>query len=191
MSDIIEHYQLFGFVFFLLLFFSYLVFNTFFDIRDLGISGFEPDETAESEKKIFRFKGIPPMPDYDDQELEYKFQKLFLNPKNGIIIFLKSYNLLRVYHKRELENLYYFYENWNSKSFKFKESEMEKLRDLLYADIKEFLLLLYGSSRETNNGYFQVESNMDRLYQLIDNILSNYNLIDEIIEGNRFEVSDS
>jgi len=188
MSDIIEHYQLFGFVFFLLLFFTYLVFDTFFDIEDLGISGFDP-EIPKEEKKIFKFKGIPPMPTYDDQELEYKFQKLFLSPKNGIIIFLKSYNLLRVYHKRELENLYTFYENWNNKAFKFQDTKMEKLRVLLYDDIKEFLLLLYGSSLETNNGYFQVETNMDRLYQLIDNILKNYNLIDELIEQKRFEVS--
>ena len=175
MNDIIEHYQLFTIVVIVLMVFAYLIYNVFFEIKEYDIQSLYKNLKPKKEEHFV--KNI----ETHDTELLEDFQNL-LSPTKGSIYFLKHYNLLQVYHEREWDDLYVFYEEWNHKKYFFIDRELEEIRQLLYTATKEFLLLLYGSSVETSNAYFRAETNHDRLYELIDEILQNYYRVLNVVE---------
>jgi len=173
-----EHYQLFIIVFIVLTVLAYLIYNVFFEIKEYDIQSFYTRLKPKEEKQF-----VQNIENHDSQLL-ISFQQLFL-PSKGSIYFLKHYNLLQVYHEREWDDLYEFYENWNTKKYFFIDDELEEIRQDLYTVTKEFLLLLYASSVETSNSYFRAEDSHDRLYELIDEILKNYYRILNVIEDKK------
>ena len=173
MNEILNNYKLFGVIFVTLLLMVLVIYKYLFkdEHREDEIKNLDVYHEKENTDFILAY----------DLKTFQKLNKL-LPPVAGSIYFLRFNNMTMVFHKRELNGLYSFYEECKNREYFFNDKELEALKTDFYLSVEKYLLTFESNSKETSSGYYRVNYNIDGLHQLVDELLINYEKLSRVAQ---------